>query len=76
MDQHLLALYSDYLLSSFGATKATHADVEVYVANLRKEVEADKEEIHPALLTLLKEAEDMLSWDENDLPPREDLIWE
>lgn len=58
------------------STPATHADVEAYVEALRAEVKEDGEDASAALLTLLKEAEDMLTWDEADLPPREHLIWE
>ena len=57
-------------------TPATRADVEAYVEALRAEVAEDGEDVSAALLVLFEEAEDMLTWDENDLPPREDLIWE
>lgn len=57
-------------------TPATHADVVAYVEALRAEVKEDSEDASAVLLTLLKEAEDMLTWDEADLPPREDLTWE
>ena len=56
--------------------RATHADVEAYVEALRAEVAEDGEDVSSALVVLLEEAEDMLSWDEADLPPRESLIWE
>ena len=55
---------------------ATHADVEAFVEALRAEVKEDGEDVSSALLALLKEAEDMLSWDESELPSRESLTWE
>ena len=56
--------------------RATHADVEAYVEALRAEVAEDGEDVSSALVVLLEEAEDMLSWDESDLPSRESLTWE
>lgn len=58
------------------STPATRADVEAYVRALRAEVKEDGEDVSSALLTLLEEAEDMLTWDEADLPSRESLTWE
>ena len=58
------------------STKATHADVEAFVEALRAEVKEDGEDVSSALLALLEEAEDMLTWDEADLSSRESLTWE
>ena len=55
---------------------ATHADVEAFVEALRAEVKEDGEDVSSALLVLLEETIEMLSWDEADLPSRESLTWE
>ena len=57
-------------------TPATHADVEAYVETLRVAIDEEDGDAPSALLVLYDEATEMLSWDEADLPPREDLTWE
>ena len=59
------------------ATPATHADVEKYIIAICREIGEDGlSNASAALLVLLEETIEMLSWDEADLPSRESLTWE
>ena len=56
--------------------RATRADVEKFVEVLRVAIDEEDGDAPSALIALYDEAMDMLTWDEADLPPREDLTWE
>ena len=55
---------------------STHEDVKAYIAILKAEITKDPDDAPIPLKVALEEAEEMLTWDESDLPSKESLMWE